>query len=318
MAFARRGSARCTPGPASSSPTSTRPARAGAGLQLRPRYLEGFLDAFDLRDDRRGGALSRQPGRRSKVDMVRDILLDDRRRADAVMVGDRENDREAAQANRASVHPVRGRVSGPTESPEDDHGRCGATRSFASALLDAARSPSSSPFFFASEESSSCRFLRDFGRGLALLLAPPPGRTSDGSPWCRSRSPLRITPPRSPIRRSSLPPQSGHFVHRGRRTSTWKISWTAFAAGALVAVGGHAVPPELGELLAERLRDHGGTNSVELAAETGDLLHERRVDEGVLLVRAEEDRLDVRGRACGSSRPAGTRSRSRRRPAARG
>lgn len=63
------------------------------------RYLEGFLDAFDLRPIVDEARCLDNPGVSSKVDMVRDILASTGAR-DAVMVGDRANDREAALANR--------------------------------------------------------------------------------------------------------------------------------------------------------------------------------------------------------------------------
>ena len=63
------------------------------------RYLEGFLDAFELRPIVEEARCLDSPGVSSKVDMVRDIL-DVTGTTDAVMVGDRANDRESALANR--------------------------------------------------------------------------------------------------------------------------------------------------------------------------------------------------------------------------
>jgi len=77
----------------------------GAGVRLAVasncgrRYLEGFLDAFELRSLVEEARCLDSPGVSSKVDMVRDILAVTGAR-DAVMVGDRANDREAATANR--------------------------------------------------------------------------------------------------------------------------------------------------------------------------------------------------------------------------
>jgi phosphoglycolate phosphatase len=63
------------------------------------RYLEGFLDAFELRALVEEWRCVDSPGVSSKVDMVRDILATTGARH-AVMVGDRANDRESATANR--------------------------------------------------------------------------------------------------------------------------------------------------------------------------------------------------------------------------
>ncbi|MGH2570558.1 MAG: HAD family hydrolase [bacterium] len=62
------------------------------------RYLEGFLDAFELRAIVEEWRCVDSPGISSKADMVRDILRATGAR-DAVMVGDRANDRESAAAN---------------------------------------------------------------------------------------------------------------------------------------------------------------------------------------------------------------------------
>jgi phosphoglycolate phosphatase-like HAD superfamily hydrolase len=63
------------------------------------RYLDAFLDAFELRPIVDEAKCLDSPGISSKVDMVRDILVSTGAR-DAVMVGDRANDRESAIGNR--------------------------------------------------------------------------------------------------------------------------------------------------------------------------------------------------------------------------
>lgn len=63
------------------------------------RYLDGFLDAFALRPIVEEARCVDSPGVSSKADMLRDILTATGAR-DAVMVGDRANDRESARANR--------------------------------------------------------------------------------------------------------------------------------------------------------------------------------------------------------------------------
>ena len=63
------------------------------------RYLEGFLDAFQLRPIIEEARCLDSPGVSSKADMVRDILAATSP-GSAVMVGDRANDRESATLNR--------------------------------------------------------------------------------------------------------------------------------------------------------------------------------------------------------------------------
>jgi phosphoglycolate phosphatase-like HAD superfamily hydrolase len=63
------------------------------------RYLEGFIEAFDLGPILAAARCVDSPGMRSKADMVRDILADTGA-SRPVMVGDRDGDRQAALANR--------------------------------------------------------------------------------------------------------------------------------------------------------------------------------------------------------------------------
>jgi phosphoglycolate phosphatase-like HAD superfamily hydrolase len=63
------------------------------------RYLESFLDAFDLRAIVREAYCADTPGIGSKADMVRDILQATAAKR-AVFVGDRGGDRDAARAHR--------------------------------------------------------------------------------------------------------------------------------------------------------------------------------------------------------------------------
>lgn len=76
---------------------------AGARLALASncgrRYLEGFVRSFDLGGIVEVARCADSPGVRSKTDMVAEILQWTGTR-DAVLVGDREGDREAARANR--------------------------------------------------------------------------------------------------------------------------------------------------------------------------------------------------------------------------
>ena len=62
------------------------------------RYLESFLDAFSLRAIVREAYCADSPGIGSKADMVREIL-DATGAKRAVMVGDRDGDRQAARAH---------------------------------------------------------------------------------------------------------------------------------------------------------------------------------------------------------------------------
>jgi phosphoglycolate phosphatase-like HAD superfamily hydrolase len=62
------------------------------------RYLDAFVRAFQLADILCAARCADDPGISRKADMVRDILAltPD---APAVMIGDRDNDRDAARAN---------------------------------------------------------------------------------------------------------------------------------------------------------------------------------------------------------------------------
>jgi phosphoglycolate phosphatase-like HAD superfamily hydrolase len=75
---------------------------AGVGVALASncgrRYLESFLDAFDLRAIVREAYCADSPGIGSKADMVR-AILDATGARRAVFVGDRGGDRDAARAH---------------------------------------------------------------------------------------------------------------------------------------------------------------------------------------------------------------------------
>jgi len=76
------------------------------------RYLESFLAAFELDGAIDEARCAESPGIRSKGDMIREILGNFGTRK-AVMIGDRESDREAAAQNRIPFILFTGGFGGP-------------------------------------------------------------------------------------------------------------------------------------------------------------------------------------------------------------
>jgi HAD superfamily hydrolase (TIGR01549 family) len=72
--------------------------RVGLASNCSRRYLESFMSAFRLAGVIHEARCAESPGIRSKGDMVREILGNFGTR-NAVMIGDRESDREAAASN---------------------------------------------------------------------------------------------------------------------------------------------------------------------------------------------------------------------------
>jgi HAD superfamily hydrolase (TIGR01549 family) len=73
--------------------------RIGVASNCSRRYLESFLTSFRLEQVVDEARCAESPGIRSKADMIAEILENFGTR-NAIMIGDRESDREAAAANR--------------------------------------------------------------------------------------------------------------------------------------------------------------------------------------------------------------------------
>jgi phosphoglycolate phosphatase-like HAD superfamily hydrolase len=82
------------------------------------RYLDGFVASFGLRDIVQEAYCAETPGIGSKTDMLREILAVVPARR-AVMVGDRDGDRQAARANRIAFVLFTGGFSAPPASDGD-------------------------------------------------------------------------------------------------------------------------------------------------------------------------------------------------------
>jgi len=85
----------------------------GIASNCSRRYLESFLSAFRLREVIDEARCAESPGIRRKADMIAEILAIFKTR-DAVMIGDRESDREAAAVNRIPFVLFTGGFGGTT------------------------------------------------------------------------------------------------------------------------------------------------------------------------------------------------------------
>jgi len=96
------------------------------------RYLEGFIRAFDLAELLAEARCVDSPGVRTKSDMIADILATTGVHP-AVMIGDRDSDREAARANDVPFVLFTGGF-GPI-APLDGEGRAGSFAELRGLLL---------------------------------------------------------------------------------------------------------------------------------------------------------------------------------------
>jgi HAD superfamily hydrolase (TIGR01549 family) len=92
--------------------------RIGLASNCSRRYLESFLAAFELDGVVDMARCAESPGIRSKADMIAELLGNFGTR-NAVMIGDRESDREAAAANRVPFILFTGGFGGPPPAPGD-------------------------------------------------------------------------------------------------------------------------------------------------------------------------------------------------------
>jgi phosphoglycolate phosphatase len=92
--------------------------RLGVASNCGLRFLDAFLTTFNLHSLFHETRCAESPGIGSKADMIEDILLHEDTR-DAVMVGDRWNDREAALENRIPFVLFAGGFAGTERHPSD-------------------------------------------------------------------------------------------------------------------------------------------------------------------------------------------------------